>query len=220
MKTLVVVTVVFLVGLSAFVWYENRVSLPPPISLKVDTQPTIGYKKAPIHLVVFEEPKCPECRDFSLHVYPKLKTEFLDTNLMRYTVIPVSFIPGSMPAAIALLAAMNQDVEFQNEELFFHFLHYMYQHQPDEATDWATVQTLKTFAKGTSAAIDLDRLQEALAKETYRGQIEKNTDYGMEVMQGELVTPTAYVNGIRAEDLNYSSISHLIRAVLQQGGKR
>lgn len=219
MKTLVVVTVFLLVGVSVAVLYGSRVSLPPPIALHVEKQPTIGYRKAPIHLVVFEEPKCPECRDFSLHVYPKLKTEFLDTNLMRYTVIPVSFIPGSMPAAIALLAAMNQEKEFQNEELFFHFLHYMYQHQPDEATDWATIQTLKTFAKGTSAAIDVDRLQEALAKESYRGQIEKNTDYGMEVMQGELVTPTAYVNGIRADDLNYPALSHLIRTVLQQGGK-
>lgn len=220
MKKLVLFTVLFLFGVSAVVFYENRVSLPPAISLRIEKQPTIGYRKAPIHLVVFEEPKCPECRDFSLHVYPRLKTEFLDTNLMRYTVVPVSFIPGSMPAAIALLAAMNQEEDFQNEELFFHFLHYMYQHQPDEATDWATVQTLKTFAKGTSAAIDLDRLQLALAKETYRGQIEKNTDYGMEIMQGELVTPTAYVNGIRAEDLNYTALSHLIRAVLQQGDKR
>ena len=125
MKKLVLFTVLFLFGVSAVVFYENRVSLPPAISLRIEKQPTIGYRKAPIHLVVFEEPKCPECRDFSLHVYPRLKTEFLDTNLMRYTVVPVSFIPGSMPAAIALLAAMNQEEDFQNEELFFHFLHYM-----------------------------------------------------------------------------------------------
>lgn len=218
MKQLVLATTVVLSVVAAFIFYFYHETLPPSIPLKVEGQPTVGYRKALVHVVLFEEPKCLECKNFTLNVYPKLKTEFIDTNKIRYTVIPVSFLPDSMPAAIALLAAMHQDERYQNEEIFFTFLDYMYRHQPEESENWARIETLEEYAKQTSPAIDLAYLRESVAKERYRLQIEQNTDYGMEIMHGELTTPTAYVNGIKAEDLNHRGISALIRTVLRQKG--
>src|SRR4051812_9133160 len=64
--------------------------------IEIDTtgQPMQGYAKAPIHIVVFKEPKCSSCSDFAKGIYPKLKKEFIDTNKVRYTLILVSFLPN------------------------------------------------------------------------------------------------------------------------------
>src|SRR5437660_1204856 len=79
-------------------------------ALPIDTsgQPSIGNPKATVHVVALLEPKCPDSKAFSDESFPKLKSEYIDTNKVRYTVITTSFLPQSMPAAIALLSAYQQ----------------------------------------------------------------------------------------------------------------
>jgi protein-disulfide isomerase len=218
-KVLVITTLIVLALISfAGLHFNSTKRLPPGITLETDGQPTIGYPKAKVHVVVFEEPKCTDCKTYSDTIFPKIKKDFIDTNKIKYTLIPVSFIPDSMPAAIAWLSVYNQDPEFPNKDLFYNYVEYMFAHQPSENEDWATIDNLLKFAKETSPAIKLDVLKNNINREAYRIQIEKNTKYGFSIMNHVLATPSIYVEGIKVEDINYPDIKHLINTVIQQKG--
>jgi len=217
-KSLVVFTFAVLILVSGFVYYLYSIDLPPSITLDTEGQPTIGYPKARVHVVVFEEPKCSNCRDFNNDIYPTIKKEFIDTNKITYTSIPVSFLPGSMPAAVALLCVYNADPEYPNNDMFFKYLNYIYEHQPDEHTDWATPEKMIEIAKKTSPSISTSKLKKCIDMDSYRVQIAKNTAYGREVMGGVISTPTVYVNGIKVDEITVDGINKLIKEVLGYEG--
>lgn len=217
-RKLIWITCCILLIASGLVTYFSTSQLPAAITVNTKGQPTIGYPKSRVRVVVFEEPKCSNCRDYNDQIYPKIKKEFIDTNKITYTVIPVSFLPGSMPAAIACMCVYHSDPVYPNNDLFFTYLDYMYRNQPSEHSDWATPTKLVDFAEGASPAIPKDTLKKCVEMETYRVKIEQNTAYGKKIMDGRLSTPTVFVNGIKVNDLSYDEISKLIKEVLEQQG--
>lgn len=198
----------------------NQATISQPLGINTDMQPTIGYPKAKVQVVALLEPKCPDSKRYYDDVYSKFEEEFINTNKVRYTVIPVSFLPHSMPAAIALLCVYNQDPQYPNADLFFDYLHYIYQHQPPERENWATVENMQKFAAATSPAIQLDRLKDCMTTQKYRVQIQKNTDYGNRLMKGHLSTPTVFVDGIQVENkedtIDWNNLKRAIQQALQK----
>lgn len=182
----------------------------------VKDQPTIGNPDARVHVVVFEEPKCSGCKEFSTLVFPILKQDYIDTNKIRYTMLPVTFIPNSMPAAKAWMCVYNQDKDHPNGKLYFDYVAYTYAHQPDEGSDWAKPDTLIDYAKATSSDINIEALKKCLQTNAYEKQIEDNTNYGMKLMNGELSTPAIYVNGAPLEEASYDSLSATIDKALKR----
>jgi protein-disulfide isomerase len=189
------------------------------LSIKSSEQPTIGNADASVHVVVFEEPKCPGCKKFSTLVFPLLKQDYIDTNLVLYSLVPVSFVSNSMNAAEAWLCVYHQDKNVSGADAAFKYVDYTYANQPAESTDWATIETLLDFAKNADSKIDLESLKTCLNKHTYRSQIEKNTEYGMKLMNGELATPGVYVNGIQLEDVSYENLEQRIKEELKKKAK-
>ena len=102
--------------------------------------------------------------------------------------------------------------------MYFKYLDYLFAHQPNEHTDWATADKLGDFAKETSPAIKVDQLKKCVEMETYRVQIEKNTTYGKAVMGGVISTPTVFVNGIEVKELSVEAISRIIKQCLEHEG--
>lgn len=192
----------------AFSYAERQ--LPPKVELSVVGQPTLGDPKAEVQVVLFEEPKCPHCKRFTTQVFPKLKENYIDTHKITFTIVPVSFIHGSMPAALALACVQKQDTK-----LFFTFLDYMYKHQPEENSDWATEDNLLAMAKAASPAINVAKVKRCFDDPAFLTQIEQNTHYGTKLM-GHLTTPTIYVSGMKADDVSYESIVKLIDASLEK----
>lgn len=218
-KRLIIVTVAFFVVLIGAALFTLKPKLPDPVAINTKGQPTIGYAKSPVHIVIFEEPKCSNCSRFNTQIYPKLKQEFIDTHQATYTVIPVSFLPGSMPAAIALLCVYYSDPLYPNAELYFAYLDYLYAHQPDEKTDWATPTLLREYAIQVSPAIHPDSLMHCVSTQAFRVKIQQNTDYAQRIMGGEIATPTMYVNGIEVKELDYDHIKSLIQSLIERGGQ-
>lgn len=217
-KLLVVATVVILLGVSAYIYYCCQTTLPDAVEINTEGQPTIGYPKARVHVVVFEEPKCSNCREYNEQIFPIIKKKYIDTNKITYTVVPVAFLPGSMPAAVALLCVYHENPDYPNSDMFFKYFDYMYDHQPDEYSDWAKVPKLQEFAEKTSPAINTDKLKKCVDMESYRIQIEKNTQMGRDVMGGVISTPTVYVNGIEVKELTADELSKVINTVLEHEG--
>lgn len=200
---------------------DNNSYKDAKLSIHTSEQPTIGNAKANVHVVVFEEPKCPGCKKFSTLIFPLLKKDYIDTNKILYSLVPVSFVPDSMPAAEAWLCVYHQkkDDSYSNSDLVFKYVDYTYANQPEEDTNWATEETLLKFAKVASPKINIENLKNCLNKHTYRSQIEKNTDYGMKLMNGDLATPGVYVNGIQLEEVSYENLEQRIKEELLKKSK-
>lgn len=184
---------------------------------KIETsgQPALGDSQAKVQVVAFLEPKCPDSKRYNNASFPKLKSEYIDTKKVRYTVITTSFLSNSMPAAIALLSVYHQDPNKPNSELFFKYLNYIYQNQPPERDNWATLETLQKFAANASPEINLDHLKKSIETEEFKSQIEKNTAYGNKVM-GHLSTPTIYVNGVKIENSDETIDYEKLKTAIEQ----
>ena len=204
----------------AAVGYElhfTKTHLGKTVLIDTSGQPTIGYPKALVHVVVFEEPKCSDCKEYNNHILPKIKTQFIDTNKILYTVIPVSFLPHSMPAALFLECIYHQNPAYPNDDLFFKVLDQLYLDQPDEHTDWATEDYLMAFAK-KFPEIDDQKLKGCIDKQTYYNLIQKNTTDAKKTMGGVVTTPSIYVDGAKVETVSLKDVSDKITLALSLKG--
>ena len=187
--------------------------------LETTSQPTIGNPASKVQVVALLEPKCPDSRRYNLMSFPQLKSEFIDTNKISYTVITTSFLNQSMPAAIALLCVYDQDSSKTNTDLFFKYLDFIYLVQPPENLNWATTDTLLKYAAVASPNIDQNKLKSCIESKHYESQVVKNTAYGNKLM-GELHTPTIFVNGVKVDNtddtIDYNKLKTVINQALQK----
>jgi protein-disulfide isomerase len=183
-------------------------------STDTSSYPTIGNAQASVKVIALLEPKCPDSKRYNNTSFAKLKEEYIDTGKIAYSVVTTSFLPHSMPAAIALLCVYNHG----GNDLFFKYLDYIYQNQPPERDDWATVATLQKFAAATSSEINQEKLKKCIESKDYQDQITKNTSYGRSLMDGHLSTPTIFVNGVKVENtdetIDYENLKNAIDSAL------
>lgn len=203
----IIVSVLVVIGLMTY-----RPKPPAPqASTPIDTknQPTIGQQNAPVHIVAFEDLKCGNCARFTNRIFPKIKKQYIDTGIAKYTVINLAFIDGSMPAANAARCLYQQKNAY-----FFAFIHRLYANQPPEDQDWATVPYLMKMAQ-TIPGVNKQALSECIVKSPHTAFINNNLVQAMKIMHGRVATPTLFVNGIMVKPLNMNRLKQIIRATRQ-----
>jgi len=187
-------------------FFLNYMEPTSAYSMNTTNQPTIGNPDSKIEVVVFVEPKCPDCKDYNNNVFPQIKKDYIDTNKIKYTVIPVSFIEGSMPAAEALLCTYYQNESEPSNRLFFAFLDYLYLNQPAEKEDWATYDNLLAMAEKADPAINLAKIKRCMERHVYHTRIMQNTAEGNRVTSGKLITPAIFINGEKIDSIDHDKI--------------
>ncbi|MFZ0565301.1 MAG: thioredoxin domain-containing protein [Chlamydiales bacterium] len=210
-RLLVWITIGVLIFLSAIVIYICQNQPHDSFLLNIEGQPTLGSREAKVQVVVFEEPRCINCKEFNRKIYPKIKAEFIDTDKVSYTVIPVSFLPHSMPAAVALMCVYHRNSGEADSQSFIKYLDYLIEHQNQEIT----TESLTLFAKEALGNIRTDFLKKCINDNTYRNRIEQNTAYGRKLMGGVIATPTIFVNGEEPKYLSFEEISFLINQAME-----
>ncbi|OGT43909.1 MAG: hypothetical protein A3F13_04795 [Gammaproteobacteria bacterium RIFCSPHIGHO2_12_FULL_40_19] len=181
--------------------------LPQPVIINTDNQPTIGAAKATVHIVAFEDLKCSNCARFNKELMPYIRKHFIDTGIATYTMINLAFIDGSMPAANAAHCVYKQ-----NSTLFFDYTDYIFEHQPPETENWATIPTLLNFANKVKG-INTQQLAQCLIKSPYDQLVHANLTQAMQLMNGNVATPTLYINGIIVTPLTKSQINKIVEVV-------
>ena len=80
-------------------------------SLLLNGEPTLGRDSAPITIVEFSDFECTYCRRFHKQVFPKLKSQYIDTGLVRFVHkdLPLPFHRHALPAAAAARCAGEQN---------------------------------------------------------------------------------------------------------------
>lgn len=201
-KRLVLLTIMLIALISVIVVFLSKPGKSKPVLLDTSNQPTIGAAAAPVQIIVFEDLKCPGCRDYTLKFFPKLKTKYIDSGKVKYTTLMLSFIPGSRVAANAIYCAYAQDPKF-----FYPYVEKIFQKQMDEKANWATVTQLLKLAQQVPG-INQQQLHQCMDDDRYVARLDENS------MQAERVnlttTPALLINGVLVSPANEHHVYEVI----------
>ncbi len=203
---IVVVLLAVLAVILAFL-FKPKVRSSQAVSIPTADQPMLGKPNAKIKIVVFEDLKCIACKIFNNSVMPKIKQTYIDPGIANYTVINLAFIPGSMPAANAA-RCLYQD----NPQWFFTFVDYVYQNQPPEQLDWATIPKLVEFASHSIPEVDKQKLSRCIYESPHTDFIEKNFEIAKKAIGETVMTPSIFINGHLAPEPSWKQIHDMIAA--------
>jgi len=203
--TLLTLFFVAIIAVVAFFILKPHKDLGPKVVIPTATLPTIGDSKAKNQIVAFEDLKCANCAIYNKLLFPQIKRELIDSGKAKYSIILLAFIPGSPPAANAAYCLYQQ-----NPDYFFPFVEYVYQHQPDENTNWATVTQLMQFASAAAPKADQKRLSLCLIDGNNDATITNNLAIARSVMGQEVTTPALFVNGHKVNSLTMDGIKNLL----------
>ena len=208
--TVLVIVLLALVAIGATYYLRPQPNLPKPIKIDTSDQPMLGKMSAKVHIIVFEDLKCHNCARFNMTLLPKIKKEYIDPGVAKYTMINLAFINGSMPAANAARC-----LYFQNKKFFFPFVKYVYFHQPSETQNWATLPNLIQFAKNIKG-VDTQKLSQCIYKSPYTNFISGNLKIAVKAMGDTIATPTLFVNGMIVKPLTLERFKTIVKAAKKQ----
>ena len=157
-------------------------------------------------MVVFEDYKCIDCRNYNLTLYPEIKKQLIDTGKAKYTVVSLSFLWASMPAANAALCLAHQSPRY-----LFEYAQFIFEHQKPESEDWATYDYLSQVG-AKIAGVNTSQYNQCLKNKTYVPTVRKNYALAQKTM-GEVHAPKLYINGILVNPLSMAQVKKIIKSL-------
>lgn len=125
----------------------------------------LGRAGAPATLLVFEDPQCPYCRDWSLGALPSVVDTFVRTGRVQLQWRGIAIIgPNSVPGLRAVYAAAEQN-------RLWNLVDQLYARQGDENSGWITTGLLKEAA--LAAGVDVAKMQAAADSARVTAQLEQ-----------------------------------------------
>ncbi len=154
-----------------------------------DLAPSIGKKNAPVTIVEFADFQCPFCKEFNDKLFPRIKSQFIDSGKVRFVYMHYPFLgEESVHAAEATECAKEQGKFWQFHDLLF-------KNQGAENAGVYAIDNLKKYASELNldqvkfdACVDTRKFQKEVQEQQLLG-----TDYGV------ASTPTIFINGKKFE---------------------
>ena len=157
---------------------------PVNIQLAAGT-PFLGNANAKVTVVEYADYQCPFCERFYTQTMPSIKTAYIDTGKIKFYYQDFAFLgPGSTTAGEAVLCAQDQNK-------FWEYHDYLFAHQGQEGSGWATADHLKQFAQ--AVGLDTTKFNTCLDSGKYSQQVQDQTNAGR--TYGVTGTPSVFVNG-------------------------
>jgi protein-disulfide isomerase len=106
---------------------------------------SLGRADAPATMMVFEDPQCPFCREWSVNTLPTVVNDFVRTGKLRLVYRGIEIIgPNSEPGLRAIFAAGKQNK-------LWNVASALYDVQGAENSGWITNSVIKSAAKSAGA---------------------------------------------------------------------
>lgn len=106
--------------------------------VRKQSPPSLGPDDAPVTLMVFEDYGCPHCVDFSLDVFPKIRSNYVDPGKIRYQHrdFPIPVLGKDANRWSWRAASAGRGVkEASGDETFFEFKHELFRGYQKRAND-------------------------------------------------------------------------------------
>lgn len=173
-------------------------------NIKTDA-PKLGNKDAKVVVVIFEDFQCPFCKKFETESYEKIKKDFVDTGKVLLVHQDLAFLgPESISAAEAANCALDQDK-------FWEYRKYVYDHQGDENSGALSDENLKKFA--TTLGLNRTQFDSCLDSGKYETKVSAERDFASSYGVGS--TPTFVINGLVVRGARqYTDFSTIINNAL------
>lgn len=167
---------------------------------------SLGSPDAPVKIVEYASFTCPHCATFHATVFKDLKTEYIDTGKVHFTLREVYFDRYGLWAAMVARCGGEMRYFGIHDMLF------------DQQQDWAASQDpmevvgkLKTI--GLTAGLDQAALDACLNDQAKAEALVKQFEANMSA-DGVTGTPTIFINGAKHSNMTYADLKALIDAEL------
>ncbi len=167
----------------------------------------LGPANASVTVTEFASMTCPHCAAFNENVFPKIKSEYIDTGKVRYVFRE---FPLDIKAAAGSMLA--RCIAKDDAGKYFAVIDMLFKQQ----NDWVTKNTTETLTRiGKQAGLSQQAVEDCLKDQALLDKIAADQKFANEVLKVNS-TPTFFINGemIRGET-SFEEFDKRIKALLK-----
>src|SRR3954470_9104170 len=167
----------------------------------------LGPANAPVTITEFASMTCPHCAHFNENVFPKIKSEYIDTGKIRYVFrefpLDIKAAAGSMLARC--IAKGDAGKYFAVIDMLF-----------KQQNDWVLKNTTETLTRiGKQAGLSQQQVEDCLKDQALLDKIAADQKFAADVLKVNS-TPTFFINGemVKGEQ-SFEEFSKRINSMLK-----
>jgi protein-disulfide isomerase len=162
---------------------QSAADVAKPVSLP---DMALGPQDAAVTITEFASMTCPHCAAFNEQVFPKIKSEYIDTGKVRYIFrefpLDIKAAAGSM---------LSRCIANGDAPKYFAVTDMLFRSQ----NDWVTKNTTETLTRiGKQAGLSAQQVEACLKDQALLDKIAADQKYASEVLKVDS-TPTFFING-------------------------
>jgi len=183
---------------------QSASDVAKPVSLP---DMALGPANAPVTITEFASMTCPHCAAFNENVFPKIKSEYIDSGKVRYVFRE---FPLDIKAAAGSMLA--RCIAKDDAGKYFAVIDMLFRQQ----NDWVTKNTTETLTRvGKQAGLSQQAVEDCLKDQALLDKISADQKFANEVLKVNS-TPTFFINGemIRGET-SFGEFDKRIKSLLK-----
>ncbi len=183
---------------------QSASDVAKPVSLP---DMALGPANAPVTITEFASMTCPHCAAFNETVFPKIKSEYVDTGKVRYVFrefpLDIKAAAGSMLARC--IAKDDAGKYFAVVDMLFR-----------QQNDWVVKNTTETLTRiGKQAGLSQQAVEDCLKDQALLDKIAADQKYASDVLKVDS-TPTFFINGEKIKgETSFEEFDKRIKALLK-----
>jgi protein-disulfide isomerase len=183
---------------------QSASDVAKPVSLP---DMALGPATAAVTITEYASMTCPHCAAFDETVFPKIKSEYIDTGKIRYIFrefpLDIKAAAGSM---------LGRCIAKGDAGKYFAVVDMLFKQQ----NDWVMKNTTETLTRiGKQAGLSQQAVEECLKDQALLDKIAADQKYASEVLKVDS-TPTFFLNGEKIKgETSFEEFSKRINALLK-----
>jgi protein-disulfide isomerase len=183
---------------------QSASDVAKPVSLP---DMALGPANASVTITEYASMTCPHCAAFNEAVFPKIKSEYIDTGKIRYVFrefpLDIKAAAGSMLARC--IAKDDSGKYFAVVDMLF-----------KQQSDWVMKNTTETLTRiGKQAGLSQQQVEDCLKDQALLDKIAADQKYASEVLKVDS-TPTFFLNGEKIKgETSFEDFDKRIKALLK-----
>ena len=189
---------------NAFAQNQTAADVAKPVSLP---DMAIGPANASVTITEYASMTCPHCAAFAENVFPKIKSEYIDTGKVRYVFrefpLDIKAAAGSM---------LSRCIAKDDAPKYFAVTDMLFKQQ----NDWALNNTTATLTRiGKQAGLSEQGVETCLKDQALLDKIAADQKFANEVLKVNS-TPTFFINGEMVKgETSFEEFDKRIKALLK-----
>ena len=167
----------------------------------------LGPANASVTITEYASMTCPHCAAFNENVFPKIKSEYIDTGKVRYVFRE---FPLDIKAAAGSMLA--RCIAKDDAGKYFAVIDMLFKQQ----NDWVLKNTTETLIRiGKQAGLSQQAVEDCLKDQALLDKIAADQKYASEVLKVDS-TPTFFINGDKIKgEASFAEFDKRIKSLLK-----